>query len=219
MCDFDIRLLSDQLKEECVKQHNNQNKGAFGDVDDFALSSCNSLMVRIENYLSSPEMGCIFSDKGVDICAEIDAFILDDEQHAMVLSFEHVSFKYNTRELLLNTLGRYLLALARSNTFQNRPLVTFLDEAHQFIGRTIGDETNNVSLDAFGLIAKEGRKYGLTAAIATQRPRDVPTDVLSQLGTLFVHRLTNERDRETIERACGDLDRDAAAFHPHARAR
>jgi hypothetical protein len=31
--------------------------------------------------------------------------------------------------------------------------------------------------------------------------------------------LTNERDRETIERACGDLDRDAAAFHPHARAR
>ena len=214
MCDFDIRLLSDQLKEECVKQHNNQNKGAFGDVDDFALSSCNSLMVRIENYLSSPEMGCIFSDKGVDICAEIDAFILDDEQHAMVLSFEHVSFKYNTRELLLNTLGRYLLALARSNTFQNRPLVTFLDEAHQFIGRTIGDETNNVSLDAFGLIAKEGRKYGLTAAIATQRPRDVPTDVLSQLGTLFVHRLTNERDRETIERACGDLDRDAAAFIP-----
>ncbi|MNK99703.1 AAA-like domain protein [compost metagenome] len=159
-------------------------------------------------------MGCIFSDKGVDICAEIDAFILDDEQHAMVLSFEHVSFKYNTRELLLNTLGRYLLALARSNTFQNRPLVTFLDEAHQFIGRTIGDETNNVSLDAFGLIAKEGRKYGLTAAIATQRPRDVPTDVLSQLGTLFVHRLTNERDRETIERACGDLDRDAAAFIP-----
>jgi DNA helicase HerA-like ATPase len=50
--------------------------------------------------------------------------------------------------------------------------------------------------------------------IATQRPRDVPQDVLSQLGTLFVHRLTNDRDRETIERACGDLDRSAAAFIP-----
>jgi len=214
MCDFDIRLLSDQIKHECVKQHNSRQKGAFGEIDEFALSSCNSLMVRIENYLSSPEMGCLFSDQGADICAEIDAFLEDDEQHAMVLSFEHVSFKYNTRELLLNTLGRHLLGLARSNKFQKRPLVTFLDEAHQFIGRSIGDEANNVSLDAFGLIAKEGRKYGLTAAIATQRPRDVPTDVLSQLGTLFVHRLTNERDRETIERACGDLDRDAAAFIP-----
>jgi len=79
------------------------------------------------------------------------------------------------------------------------------------MGRSVGDEFNSVSLDAFGLIAKEGRKYGLTTVLATQRPRDVPQDVLSQLGTLFVHRLTNERDRETIERACGDLDRSAAA--------
>jgi uncharacterized protein len=93
-------------------------------------------------------------------------------------------------------------------------LVCFLDEAHQFIGRSVGDEQNHVSLDAFGLIAKEGRKYGLTTVIATQRPRDVPQDVLSQLGTLFVHRLTNERDRETIEKACGDLDKSAAAFIP-----
>ena len=82
------------------------------------------------------------------------------------------------------------------------------------MGRSVGEEFNSVSLDAFGLIAKEGRKYGLTTVLATQRPRDIPQDVLSQLGTMFVHRLTNERDRETIERACGDLDRSAAAFIP-----
>jgi DNA helicase HerA-like ATPase len=71
-----------------------------------------------------------------------------------------------------------------------------------------------VKLDAFGIIAKEGRKYGLTCVLATQRPRDVPADVLSQLGTLIVHRLTNDQDRETVERACGDLDRGAAQFVP-----
>jgi DNA helicase HerA-like ATPase len=38
--------------------------------------------------------------------------------------------------------------------------------------------------------------------------------VLSQLGTLIVHRLTNEHDRDTVEKACGDLDRDAALFIP-----
>ncbi|WP_153519096.1 ATP-binding protein [Sinorhizobium meliloti] len=214
LCDFDIRLLSDQIKEECIKHHSNENMGTYGAHDDFALGACNSLNVRIENYLSSPEMRCLFSEDGVDICNEIKQFIADPAQHALVLSFEHVSFKYNTRELLLNTLGRYLLGLARTNTFQKSPMVCFLDEAHQFIGRSIGDETNHVVLDAFGLIAKEGRKYGLTTGIATQRPRDVPSDVLSQLGTLFVHRLTNDRDRETIERACGDLDRDAASFIP-----
>jgi DNA helicase HerA-like ATPase len=48
----------------------------------------------------------------------------------------------------------------------------------------------------------------------TQRPRDIPHDVLSQLGTLFVQRLTNKQDRDTVESACGDLDRGAAQFIP-----
>ncbi|KAB2697662.1 ATP-binding protein [Ochrobactrum sp. Kaboul] len=215
-CDFDIHLLSAQIRDECVKHssYDANVNGFYGKVDDAALGFCNSLIVRIENYLSSSEMRCLFSEDGEDVCEIIKSFIDDPKQNALLLSFERVSFKYNTREILLNTIGRYLLNLAREEAFKECPLICFLDEAHQFVGRSIGDDTNRISLDAFGLIAKEGRKFGLTAAIATQRPRDVPTDVLSQLGTLFVHRLTNDRDRETIERACGDLDRDAAAFIP-----
>jgi uncharacterized protein len=49
--------------------------------------------------------------------------------------------------------------------------------AHQFLSKTVGDDVNKVQLDAFGLIAKEGRKYGLTCLLATQRPRDIPEDV------------------------------------------
>lgn len=120
----------------------------------------------------------------------------------------------DTREILLNVIGRFLLAEARAGVFRTSPLVVFLDEAHQFLGRSVGDEHSSVKLDSFGLIAKEGRKYGLTCVLATQRPRDIPQDVMSQLGTLFVHRLTNDQDRETVERACGDLDRGAAQFVP-----
>jgi DNA helicase HerA-like ATPase len=39
--------------------------------------------------------------------------------------------------------------------------------------------------------------------LATQRPRDIPDDVLSQVGTFIVHRLVNDGDRSTIERASG----------------
>ena len=60
------------------------------------------------------------------------------------------------------------------------------------------NEHNKVELDAFGLIAKEGRKYGLTCVLATQRPRDIPEDVLSQIGMFVVHRLINERDRQIV---------------------
>lgn len=211
-CNFDLKVLSNQIGKECLQPVNAD--GTFGAVNQQVVGHNNTLIIRIETLLNSPDMSCFFSTNGESICSAIENFLANQNENALVISFESVSFKHNARELLLNALGRYLLGLARKGFFKNNPLVCFLDEAHQFIGRSVGDEFNSVVLDAFGLIAKEGRKYGLTTVIATQRPRDVPQDVLSQLGTLFVHRLTNDRDRETIERACGDLDRSAAAFIP-----
>ncbi|MEH8223292.1 DUF853 family protein [Aeromonas veronii] len=50
--------------------------------------------------------------------------------------------------------------------------------------------------------------------MATQRPRDIPEDVLSQIGTLIVHRLTNEKDQEIVKRAVGSIDQRSASFLP-----
>jgi hypothetical protein len=106
---------------------------------------------------------------------------------------------------------------ARAGKFALQPLVIFVDEAHNFLGQTLGLEENAVRLDAFELIAREGRKYGLNICLSTQRPRDLTEGVLSQMGTLIVHRLTNDRDREIVERACGEIDRQATAFLANLR--
>jgi DNA helicase HerA-like ATPase len=37
------------------------------------------------------------------------------------------------------------------------------------------------------------------------------------MGTLVVHRLTNDRDREVVERACGEIDRSASSFLPNLK--
>lgn len=213
-CNFDIHRLTDQIANECIWPDDRNDRSKFGGPNDSTLGYCNTLIVRMRGMLASAELRCLLGNEGEDICTLLDGFLKDPQQRVCLISFKNVSFNHNARELLLNTIGEYLLGLARADRFRAQPVICFLDEAHQFMGRSVGDEFNSVSLDAFGLIAKEGRKYGLTTVLATQRPRDVPQDVLSQLGTLFVHRLTNERDRETIERACGDLDRSAAAFIP-----
>lgn len=215
LCRFEVQGLPDQIVNECIYSNDfAPNTHLFGAQNPQTLGHCNTLIVRMRGMLSSAELRCLFGNEGDDICNLLDTFLNDPQQRLCLISFKNVSFNHNARELLLNTIGEYLLGLARADRFRAQPIICFLDEAHQFMGRSVGDEFNSVSLDAFGLIAKEGRKYGLTTVLATQRPRDVPQDVLSQLGTLFVHRLTNERDRETIERACGDLDRSAAAFIP-----
>jgi DNA helicase HerA-like ATPase len=92
-----------------------------------------------------------------------------------------VSYEYQAREIIANVIGRHLLRGARTGRFSDRPVVVLLDEAHNFLGRHIGTEDYQSKLDAFEIIAKEGRKYGLTICLASQRPRDITEGVLSQM--------------------------------------
>lgn len=211
-CAFDIFRLPDQIQNECVWSTGQQ--GSWGNTHDQSVSYCETLISRLRTMLYSAELACLFQQQGTSLVDELESFITSDEPDIIRISFKNVRFEHHTREVLLNIIGRYLLDHARSGILRNKPIIAFLDEAHHFLGRTVGDDYASVYLDAFGLIAKEGRKYGLICALATQRPRDIPADVLSQLGTLIVHRLTNDNDRETVEKACGELDREAAMFIP-----
>jgi len=214
LCRFDLRHLPSQISEECVWSTDRNDQTRWGDTENTQQSYCETLIARCRMLISAPELRCLFGTAGRSLVDVMTEFFASDAQDVMRISFRNVRFEHNTREVLLNIVGRYLLSVARAGQFKAQPLVVFLDEAHQFLGRTIGDEYASARLDAFGLIAKEGRKYGLTCVLATQRPRDVPEDVLSQIGTFIVHRLTNDGDRHVVERACGDLDRNAAAFIP-----
>ena len=110
-----------------------------------------------------------------------------------------------------------MLKFAREEKFRKMPILTVVDEAHNCLGKRVGSEDHSTKLDAFEMIAKEGRKYGLNICLTTQRPRDITEGVLSQMGTLLVHRLTNDRDREVVERACGEIDRSSASFLPNLK--
>lgn len=54
---------------------------------------------------------------------------------------------------------------------------------------------------AIARIAKEGRKYGVSLGIITQRPGELDQTILSQCSTLFAMRLANEKDKEIIRSA------------------
>jgi DNA helicase HerA-like ATPase len=146
----------------------------------------------------------------------INEFVANDKRLLRVC-LSGVAYEFKAREIVANVVGRHLLNMARTGAFADSPVVVIVDEAHNFLGRHIGGEDAVARLDAFELIAKEGRKYGLSICLATQRPRDITEGVLSQMGTLVVHRLTNERDREVVERSCGEIDRSASSFLPNLK--
>jgi len=212
---YDVKKLSAQIWHECVSP-SGKNYRFWGGPHDSSINSCVSLCMRVDNSINSEHLSPIFSpeDYMADI-TEIIAHFLNGDKSILRISMQYMPFEHSARELVINALGRYLLSQAREGTFHENPLVVVLDEAHQFLNKTVGDEVNKVQLDAFGLIAKEGRKYGLTSVLATQRPRDVPEDVLSQVGTLIVHRLINERDQSVVINASGAIDGAMASFLPN----
>lgn len=217
--DFDITKLARQVEEECVWPNGGTSASpdptTWGRVDEVQRSYCVSLITRIEDILSSNELACIFQPQGKpSVFDQVDAFLTSQEARVMRISMKYVPFAHNAREIVANSIGRYLLSLGRQGRFRSKPALVFLDEAHQFLNKTLGDENTKYALDSFELMAKEGRKFCLNICIATQRPRDIPEGVISQMGTLIVHRLTNDKDREVVERASGDIDRSAAAFLP-----
>jgi hypothetical protein len=216
--DFDIQHLARQIDEECVWPSSRGNPPDFtkwGDYNESEKSYCVSLLTRIESIVHSPELACVFQPgTRPSLFAEFRAFFENKDDRILRVSLRHVSFAHDAREIVADAIGRHLLDMARTGQFRKRPLLVMLDEAHQFLDKTLGDEQNRFPLESFNLIAKEGRKFSINICIATQRPRDIPEGVLSQMGTLVVHRLINDRDREVVERASGEIDRSAAAFLP-----
>lgn len=229
-CAFNIMHLADQIKYECVKDSKPEK---WGKSDGASLNYCNSLIMRVEHLVTAVEYRCVFSE---EICNQktdddlpsiysyIDKFCADPTQKVLRICLEDVPFGYNVREVVVNGIARDILHKARKGTFNSigqvdsgnspRGLTLILDEAHQFMNRQIGDETVTHRLDAFDTIAKEGRKYWLNLCLATQRPRDLPEGVISQMGSLLVHRMINEADRRVVQNAASEMDRSAERFLP-----
>jgi hypothetical protein len=218
---FDVTHLVRQIEQECVWPNGGTQRAPdptkWGGPDEGSYANCLSLFARINGVLTSPAFKCVFQTDTVPaLTQQIDAFITGADR-LLRICLSGIAYEFHAREIIANVIGRHLLTQARGGTFQQGPTVVFVDEAHNFLGRQIGAEDYAAKLDAFELIAKEGRKYGLNICLASQRPRDITEGVLSQMGTLIVHRLTNDRDREVVERACGEIDRAASAFLPNLR--
>ncbi|HJW54320.1 MAG TPA: ATP-binding protein [Burkholderiaceae bacterium] len=219
--EFDVGKLVAQIEQECVypdgfgAARGSKDTAKWGG-DSGEVSYCLSLMSRISAVLTSPSFGCVFDSNEPPLTSAVADFV-SNEKRLLRICLSGVAYEFKAREIVANVIGRYLLNMARSGAFQTSPVVVIVDEAHNFLGRQIGGEDAVARLDAFELIAKEGRKFGLNICLTTQRPRDITEGVLSQMGTLVVHRLTNDRDREVVERACGEIDRSASSFLPNLK--
>ncbi|MCI1265109.1 MAG: ATP-binding protein [Saprospiraceae bacterium] len=113
--------------------------------------------------------------------------------------------------LLVSVISRVIFeSLQRYRRTNNKLLPTniVMEEAHNFIKRYNegGEEISASQLctESFEKIAREGRKFGLSLTLSSQRPSELSPTVLSQCNTFLLHRIVNDRDQELVKRLVPD---------------
>ncbi|MEQ8266049.1 MAG: DUF87 domain-containing protein [Parvibaculum sp.] len=93
------------------------------------------------------------------------------------------------------------------------PMLLVCEEAHRYAPVAAG-QGFEPTRHALSRIAKEGRKYGLSLALVTQRPSELDTTILSQCSTVIAMRLSTERDQQVMRANTHDGALDLLDFLP-----
>jgi len=93
------------------------------------------------------------------------------------------------------------------------PVTLVCEEAHRYVpvNATMGFEPCK---RAIARIAKEGRKYGASLCIVTQRPAEIDPTILSQCNTVFALRMSNDRDQAIVQSSISDTGSGLMEFLP-----
>jgi DNA helicase HerA-like ATPase len=86
------------------------------------------------------------------------------------------------------------------------PLLLVCEEAHRYVPR--GDSLKwGAAKKSIARIAREGRKYGVSLCLVSQRPSELDPDIVSQCNTMFALRMSNESDQVFVRGALPDYAR------------
>ena len=86
---------------------------------------------------------------------------------------------------------------------QDTPILLVCKEAHRYTSNST-QEGFEPTRRALSRIAKEGRKYGVSLGIISQRPSELAESVLSQYNTVFALRMTNQDDQDFVRALMSD---------------
>ena len=108
--------------------------------------------------------------------------------------------------LITGLVTRLIFSIQQwTDTEKRHPIALFCDEAHLYIPtNTEASSVEKRGLYNFERVAKEGRKYGVSLVVISQRPADVSKTVLSQCGNFVSMRLSNPDDQNVIKRLFPD---------------
>lgn len=173
------------------------------------------LITRIETVSNDPRYAFMFerANVGGDTMAESisQLFRLQSDGKTMTI-MQLAGFPSEVVEPVVSVLTRLAFDFGLWSDGAV-PLLFVCEEAHKYASadRTAGFAPTRRAL---ARIAKEGRKHGVYLGLVTQRPAELDPTIISQCGTLFAMRMSNDRDQALLRSAVADQGADLFDFVP-----
>ena len=118
---------------------------------------------------------------------------------------------FEVLETITGLIGRLVLEfLSRFNkeTRCDFPVVIVLEEAQNYIPEKDRGDKVSISKKVFERVAREGRKFGLSLLVSSQRPSELSKTVLSQCNSFIVHRIQNPDDQKYVKQLVSAANED-----------
>lgn len=208
---FDLHELLDRLNYINTEMVQGARAGSEKQGEFFGKLA--RMISRLENKISDRRLGFLFNG-GDDIMdfswlSRLSTKLLGSTSENGRAGIKIVNFSEVPSDILpliVSLVARVAFSVQQWTPGELRhPIALLCDEAHLYMPqRSSADSADSVSIDIFERIAKEGRKYGVSLVVISQRPSEVNKTMLSQCSNFISMRLTNAEDQGVIKKLLPD---------------
>lgn len=169
-----------------------------------------TLMPRIKTLLADVRVKKVIDGVDIRLSDWLENYIGSDDKECLTI-IDLSLLPSDVTSIITAVIARMIFEAQQRYLRMNKqclPTVLVMEEAHYFIKR-YNEDVDNVGpttqcCKIFEKIAREGRKFGLGLVLSSQRPSELSPTVLSQCNSFLLHRISNDRDQELVNRLLPD---------------
>jgi len=215
---FDFNAIINEFRRLDIEMVQGSTKLVKGPLNgDFTR-----LLMRIDSRLNDKRYDLIFNPTKYNTSASMEVLfrkILGEESKPKKIVVVDLSaIPFDVRNSVISLLLRCLFDFAywyKKVNSKAYPISVFCDEAHiYFNDKDPNSEAARLSAER---IAKEGRKYGISITVISQRPREVSATILSQCNTFLCLRISNPEDQAYVKSLLPDSIRGIVSMFSNLR--
>lgn len=195
---FDFLDISSRMRSLDTERTLGGKDGAF-------YGQFTRFLVRLESKLTDKRYEFLFRPKNFKSSETFATlltklFALDTGKHVTIIDLSRVPF--DVINVLVSLLGRIIFDFNLWNKARHDfPVLVVFEEAHTYLSMT---GKNSAARKTVERIAKEGRKYGVSCMIVSQRPSEISETITAQCNNFIALRLLNPNDQNYVRKLVPD---------------